>query len=153
MAYLACSLLVFSWLSVCTEVILRYFFSRPILWTIEITEYILLYTTFLGSAWLLRQGEHVRVDLLITRLKPKYNTILTITMFSLAAICCLILFYWGVAATLHAFHSQVLVPKELGTPKFLVLMIIPFGFLLLVIEFMRLAVKMSTNIHRQLTQK
>ena len=42
--------------SVCLEIIMRYFLNWPLVWVVELTEYGLLHVTFLGAAWLLRQG-------------------------------------------------------------------------------------------------
>ena len=41
-------------LVVCAEVLLRYGFNSPISWVVEISEYALLWITFLGAAWVLR---------------------------------------------------------------------------------------------------
>ena len=54
---LACILLVFIMLSVCAEVVLRYFLGSPLIWVIEISEMNLLYITFLAIAWVLRRPE------------------------------------------------------------------------------------------------
>ena len=47
---------------VVVDVLLRYFFDAPIGWVIEVCEYFLLFTPFLGMAWLVRQAEgHIRM--------------------------------------------------------------------------------------------
>ena len=63
-------ILIFISLTILTEVVLRTFFSRPITGTVEINGYALVYVTFLGAAWLLREGGHVKMDLVLTRLRP-----------------------------------------------------------------------------------
>ena len=55
MAFLAGVILIFIMLSVCLEVILRDVFDAPQMWVTQVTECLLLYITFLGSAWLLRE--------------------------------------------------------------------------------------------------
>jgi len=46
----------------------RYFFNQPILWVPEITEYSLIFITFLGSAWLLNKEGHVMMELALNHL-------------------------------------------------------------------------------------
>ena len=65
-SFVAGLLLAFILLSVCLEVVMRYFFNRPLQWVVELTEYALLYITFLGTAWLLRSEGHINVDVFLT---------------------------------------------------------------------------------------
>jgi hypothetical protein len=53
---LAGILLAFSALSVAMAIVSRYFFNRPWGWVVEISEYILLYITFLVSARVLKKS-------------------------------------------------------------------------------------------------
>ena len=48
-------IIVLIMLAVCANVIMRYFLNRPIVGIDEISEYLLLFITFIGSAWLLRE--------------------------------------------------------------------------------------------------
>ena len=67
---------VFVMLAINYEVFMRYFLNRPTLWTLEISEYSLVYITFLGAAWVLRKDGHVKIDLLVRVLKPRSQIIL-----------------------------------------------------------------------------
>jgi C4-dicarboxylate transporter, DctQ subunit len=44
------------------EVIMRYVFDAPTLWTFDITIFLIMYSAFLGSAFTLREGKHVRLE-------------------------------------------------------------------------------------------
>jgi TRAP-type C4-dicarboxylate transport system permease small subunit len=48
--------LLFAMVAVSADVVGRYFLAAPIGWVLELTEYILLYTPFLGMAWLVRRA-------------------------------------------------------------------------------------------------
>ena len=52
------------------EVVGRYLLNRPAAWSLEIIEYGLLYLTFLGAAWLLKEDEHIKMDIVIELLRP-----------------------------------------------------------------------------------
>ncbi len=139
LVYIALALLVFSWLTVCADVVLRYFFSRPIPWSTEVTEYILLQITFLGTAWLLRREGHVIVDVVISRLSERNQSLLNSITSIIAALLCLAMTYWAVVDTLEVFQQGLIIPKQLDTPKYIVFIVIPLGYLMLSLQFMRRA--------------
>ena len=60
--WLAVAVLVVIALQVCLEVVLRYFFSAPLLGMIQFSEIGLLYIAFLGAGWNLRRDGHVRIE-------------------------------------------------------------------------------------------
>lgn len=47
------------------EVITRYFFRQPAMWTYPIVSYMLLYSIYLGVAYALQRGRHVSVDFVV----------------------------------------------------------------------------------------
>jgi len=94
-AILAASLIIFMMLLITAGVILRQFFSTPILGSTEIAEYCLLFFTFLAAAWLMTRDGHVRIDVLVEMLKPQARDILkTITTIICAAVS-IIVFWYG----------------------------------------------------------
>ena len=44
------------------EVIMRYVFNSPTLWTFDVTIFLIMYSAFLGFAFTLREGKHVRLE-------------------------------------------------------------------------------------------
>ncbi len=136
-AYITFGLLIFSWLSVCAEVIFRYFLRQPLIWVVEVTEYIIVHITFLGSAWLLKREKHVVMDVVTSRLNKKARTFLLIITSIICSIIFLILTWWGIVATVGAYKERLFVPKQLEMPKFLVMIVIPFGCFMLACEFIR----------------
>lgn len=139
MAWLAGLLLLFMMFSICYEVILRYFHFRPPTWVTEITEYILLYATFLGASWVLKEEGHVKVDIVLSRLSSRAQKIFEITTSMLGMIVCCVLIWFGTATTWSLFKRGIPVIKSLETPKFLLIGIIPLGSIFLVIQFIRRA--------------
>jgi C4-dicarboxylate transporter DctQ subunit len=43
------------------EVVMRYVFDSPTLWSFDVTIFLIIYAVFLGSAFTLREGKHVKV--------------------------------------------------------------------------------------------
>jgi len=136
-AYISFGLLIFSWISVCSEVIFRYFLKQPLIWVVEVSEYIIVHITFLGSAWLLKREKHVVMDVVTSRLNKRARTLLLIITSIICTIIFLILTWWGILATLGAYKEKLFVPKQLDMPKFAVMIVIPFGSLMLAGEFIR----------------
>ena len=137
MTFLSGILLIFIMFSVCLEVILRSFFNRPQIWVTEITECLLLYITFLGTAWLLREEGHVKVDVVLNRLQPKAVALLGIISSLIGLFVSIALTIYGVGVTLNYFQRGIYTPTALEIPVFAILAIIPIGSLMLFIQFIR----------------
>lgn len=139
MAWIAGLLLLFMMFSICYEVILRYFNFRPPTWVTEITEYILLYVTFLGAPWVLKEDGHVKVDIVISRLGLRARKTMDILTSIFGMGVCCVLVWFGTNVTLDHYQRNIPVIKALEVPKFLLLGIIPIGSAILIIQFIRRA--------------
>ncbi len=124
---------------VCYEVVARYFFNSPTTWVVEISSIILLVTPFLVGAWILRRDGHVKMDLLLEQFGPKPRIVLRAITSFLAALACLIIFFYGTKVALDLYLTHYFTNTLLRLPKGLLLAIIPFGFLLLFIQSLRKA--------------
>ena len=139
LAVLAGTLLIFTMLAISYDVVFRYFLNRPLGWVVEISEYVLLYITFLGTAWLLRREGHVKIDIVFNRLSSRNQSLLNIVTSIIAAIACLALAWWGVDVTLDNFQRNLVIRETLDVPKFILIAVIPLGSFLLFAQFLRRA--------------
>ena len=139
MARLCDVILMFLMLSVCADVMLRNFFNRPQAWIVEISEYLLLYITFLGAAWVLRNEGHVIVDILFARVTPRTRATLGIISSVIGTFVCLVVFWFGTLETLDILKRGVRNPSVLEFPKGPLVAIIPFGSFFFMIQFIRRA--------------
>jgi C4-dicarboxylate transporter, DctQ subunit len=123
---------------VCFEVIIRYVIQRPQVWVAEVSEYILVWMTFLGAVWILREGGHVRVDILVSQLSPRVQTYVEILGAIIGLLVSLVLFIfgaqvvWKLMLTLEADSKS-----QIGIPKAPLLAIIPLCSLPLLFQFLR----------------
>lgn len=63
------------------DVVLRYFFNRPILGSVEMSEYLMVGAGFFGVAWCAVRRGHVQVDLVVRRFPEKtQNLIESVTL-------------------------------------------------------------------------
>jgi C4-dicarboxylate transporter DctQ subunit len=125
--WIAGALLIFSTVGTCVDVIFRYWFNRPIHWMLEITEYIMLYIPFLGAALVLKEGGHIRVDILLNHFSGRINGWLNIITSGVGGLVMLTYTVFGAQVTLDYYKRGIPSLESLKTPMFLILMIIPIG--------------------------
>lgn len=134
---LACLILALVTLSVCLEVVLRYFFNRPQIWVIEFSEYALLYITFLGAAWVLKSDGHVAVDLAVSLMRPKGRAICSLASFMICFLVSAVLVVYGTRVTWSYYVKGLYNPTVLEIPTSAILIVIPIGGLTLLIQSIR----------------
>jgi len=147
MASLCVIIIIYLMLSVCTDVAMRYFFNRPQAWVMEISEYLLLYITFLGAAWVLKNEGHVIVDIVITRVNPKTRAMMGIISSIIGTLVCLIIFWFGTFETIDHFERGIRNPSIMEFPKGPLLAIIPFGSFFFMIQFARRTLKFIKELN------
>ncbi|MCS7281035.1 MAG: TRAP transporter small permease [Desulfobacterota bacterium] len=136
-AFFCCVLMAICVVTKFCEIILRYFFDRPLTWDVEFIEYILFSVTFFGTGWLLREGGHIRVDVLdyvLSREKlPYVRTIHSLVGFLAMGILALTSFL----AAVHAYRDGLKVVKIYAIGKHYFFLIMAYGFFTLAVEFLR----------------
>ncbi len=138
MAYLGAVLIAITLLVVTAQVIARYVFDYSILWAFDATEYLLGFFAFLAVAWVLKKEGHVSLDAAINLLNPRKRALVMAVTSIIAAIITLIIAWYGAEATLDHFQrGTVMGGLSLKLPKGQVLSVIPIGFALFTIQFLR----------------
>src|SRR5690349_7421771 len=89
-AALAALLLGAMALYVTYDVVVRYFFNAPPSWTNDLSEYSLVWATFLAGPWLVRISGHVRIDIVVDQLSPQLSGVASAVASIVAAIVCAI---------------------------------------------------------------
>ena len=139
--------------AVCLNVIFRYFFDHPITGVEEITEYFLLIITFIGSAWLLREEQHVKVDILFVMITPIKELFLNIVNSCIGIFISLILIWYGTKVSWEHFQSHAYFSSILEFPKAPIFSVIPIGSVFLLIQFIRRALHNYADWKSQKEQK
>ncbi len=139
LVYVASAILVIILFSVCWDVLARGIADTTLSWILEFTEYSLLYITFLCSAWVLRNEGHVNTDLLLIALRKDHRVFLNGVTSIIGAITCAFLTYFGFIVSLEKLKDGSFQPTAIAPPDFPLFVIIPFGFCLLLVQFLRKA--------------
>ena len=137
LAVIAGVLLLLVALAVSYSVLSRYLGFKPPVWVLQYTEYALLWITFLGAAWLLREGGHIKIDTLVMRLKPRALKRVDIIDNILGIAVCVTIFWFGTFHTIDLYRRMIMDVKGVSVPKFAFFLIIPIGGLMLLIQFIR----------------
>ena len=132
----ACLLLLVMTLLIGADVAGRNVGLGGITWSGEVSEDILYLLTILSAPWLLRQGQHIRVDILLRALPARVAWLLE-WVGDLLGLACSLYFVWYGWKVLTASHqSGAISIKTLVTPEWWLLAPLPLAFLLLAIEFL-----------------
>ena len=139
MAALAGVILVFITAAVCYTIGMRYLFTKTTIWLMQTTEYALLWIVFLGTTWLLREGGHITTDIIYAHLNEKTKHYLNCIMFVIGGFACAMMVYFGVVYMYDCIIHRVTDVRAVTVPKSAVFSIIPIGFILLTLQFFRMA--------------
>jgi|SRR5690625_3596972 len=137
LAAIAGILIMCSMLTVMLEVIVRYIFGTSFVWVQEYNEYILLYIPFLSGAWLLRNNDHVIVNLIDNILGKSSSIVLNIIVAILGILSMIIIVYYSTIVTLDILNRNVTSTTVLRTPQVYIYIIIPIGSFFMLLEFVR----------------
>lgn len=134
---LAALLLAGAALLIAVEILLRGFSLGSLPWVIEAVEYTLLAVTFLAAPWVLRAGAHVRVDIVVENLRPRFRRIADAMANVIGLVVCAIIFYYGLKSAIGLYDSGTRIFKILVVKEWWLFALVPFSCSLMFIEFAR----------------
>jgi TRAP-type C4-dicarboxylate transport system permease small subunit len=102
----------------------------------EISEDILYLMTLLAAPWLLRQGQHIRVDILLRALPLRLGWLFEWVGDLLGFACSLYFIWYGWKVLAASYQAGAITIKTLVTPEWWLLAPLPLAFLLLAVEFL-----------------
>jgi TRAP-type C4-dicarboxylate transport system permease small subunit len=135
MMRLACLLLLTMALLIGADVATRNLGLGGIEWSNEVCEDILFLLTLLSAPWLLRQGQHIRVDILLRALPPRVGWFLEWAGDLLGLGCSLYFVWYGSKVMVTSHQAGSVSIKTLVIPEWWLLAPMPLAFVLVAIEF------------------
>ena len=140
LALAGCALIFGMTLMICADVFLRNVRIVPgmvgLEWANEISEGMLYLVTVLTAPWLMRQGQHIRVDILLRAVPKRLGWAMEWVVDALALACCAVITYYGARAALASWKAGSMSIKTLITPEWWLLSVLPVAFLALTIEML-----------------
>ena len=87
---------------VTADILLRDFLGSGIAWSNEVSEYALYVITVLTAPWLLRRGQHVRIDIVLTMVPPQIAWLMEALGDLFGFAVCVVLVRYGLGMSVGA---------------------------------------------------
>jgi TRAP-type C4-dicarboxylate transport system permease small subunit len=104
-------------------------------WSNEASEYMLYLITLLSAPWLLRQGKHIRIDIVLRALPPRVGWALEWVGDLLGLLCSLYFVWYGIKVLVASYLAGSISIKTLIIPEWWLLAPMPLAFIAVSIEF------------------
>jgi TRAP-type transport system small permease protein len=101
----------------------------------ELSEDCLYLITLLAAPGLLRQGQHIRVDIVLRALPLRVGWLMEWAGDVIGLTCCLVFVWYGTSVAAASFSDGALSIKTLVLPEWWLLAPMPVAFALLAVEF------------------
>ena len=120
---------------VTADIILRNLTRTGFPWANEVSEYALYVITLLTAPWLLRRGQHVRIDLVLTLVPVRAAWVMEAVGDVVGFVVCLVMMRYGLKMTIDSAVLDSITIKNLVFPEWWLLWPLPTCFALLAAEF------------------
>lgn len=120
---------------VSADIVLRNLARSGFPWANEVTEYALYVITLLTAPWLLRRGQHVRLDLVLTFVPARAAFVMEAAADVLGFTVCLLMMRYGIKMAIDSAMLGSITIKNLVFPEWWLLAPLPVCFALVAAEF------------------
>ena len=127
------------------EVIWRYILNKPSVFSVEISEYIMIFITFMCAGWVLHKNSHVSMTVLTDHLPERVKIRLDIVTSLLTMGVCGVIIWKGVLSAVIAFMGNYRSASLIEFPLWISYSFIPLGMAILFLQYI---VRIRENIHR-----
>ena len=150
LSLLGCTILLAMMFIIVADVALRNLaipgLPQGLAWSNEISELMLYLITMCVAPWLLRQGQHIRVDIMLQAIPPQLAWCLEWIGDVIGFACCVAIAWFGAQAAWSSYVSGAVNIKTLVTPEWWALAPLPFVFVLLAIEMIFRMIRLQRGV-------
>lgn len=112
------------------EVVLRYIFGLSLIFTEELSRYLMVWVVFLGGAIAVRDGSHIRINVLAKRLSAKTRRLVDLVAHTLTVIFLIVVTIEGVKILPRQLYQMCI---TIDISLFYFYLAIPVGSVLMII--------------------
>jgi len=127
------------------EVIWRYVLNQPSVFSVEISEYIMIFITFMCAGWVLHKNAHVSMTVITDRLSKRTKICLDIVTSMLTMGVCCVIIWKGALSAVIAFTGNYRSASLIQFPLWISYGFIPLGMTILLLQYV---VRIRENILR-----
>lgn len=125
-----------NFLALVYEVIARYVFKHPTIWSYDVTYMLYAAHFMLGAAYTLKYRRHTRIDVLYSRFSPRVQAIIDVFCYLLLFFPAMLVLIYGGIGLVH--ESLIMQERSQATPWRPVVWpfrsLLPLGFFLLFLQ-------------------
>ena len=118
------------------EVIVRYVFDSPTLFSVELSEYLLVLVVFMSIGWVLKEDRHVAVSFVVDLLPRKVRLGMNVLTSVLTMAFLGILVWKGGKTAVTAYTGDYHSSSLLNFPMWIPYVLIPLGALVLSLQYL-----------------
>lgn len=130
------AVLAFMMLTVSYDAIMRYVFSAPTSWSLEVNSFLLVYLAVVGAGEAQRHDAHIRITFFMQRLPLRVRALIGVITGLLGMLFCVIMVWRGWLMAAQAWEYGERVSSGFGTPIAYPYALIPLGFGALGLQFL-----------------
>ncbi len=116
------------------EVIARYVFLSPTIWSEEMSRFLQIWATYLAAAHVLRKRQLIAIDIIVHAGGPKLRRFCESLALLVISIFCLVAVYFGSGIVIDSIRIGRASSSMLAVPSWLTELAVPIGFGLLLIQ-------------------
>lgn len=143
--YVSGVLIVTSMLVVCYGIVVRAL-GQSTVWQIELATYLLIFVTFVGGAYGLKHGKHVRVDLLVNKLPEKVRLCVNLTSSLLCLVLIIVVGWKAFETWLVALESGWSSGTAWDVPLIYPYAILPIGMTVIGLQYVAIIIREARNL-------
>jgi TRAP-type C4-dicarboxylate transport system permease small subunit len=117
--------------TICYDVVARYVFEAPTLWSLEVNTFLVLFIALIPAGDVLKAGMHLRITFFVERGKPGLQRVLDKAGALTGIAFCGFMAWKGWTMAMQAWRYHERMSTALGTPMVIPYMFIPIGFAVL----------------------
>ena len=125
---------------VTANIVARYIFNRPILGTLEITEFLMVAAVYLSLAYTQFLKAHINITLVTSLLPRRKNLVCDLITYLIGFTFFSLIVWQGTLMTLESYEMEEVTFGTIELLEWPVKMLVPFGSLIVSIRFLADAV-------------
>lgn len=128
--------LAFMVLTICYDAVMRYVFTAPTSWSLEINTFLIIYIATITAADVQRTDSHIRITFFADMMPKGAQRVLQVVIGLVGVLFCSIMAWRGGLMAFQAWDFGERVSSSFGTPMVFPYALLPLGFGLLAVQFL-----------------
>ncbi|MBB4303760.1 TRAP-type C4-dicarboxylate transport system permease small subunit [Rhodobium orientis] len=128
--------LAFMVVTICYDAFMRYVFTAPTSWSLEINTFLIVFVAAMTAADVQRTDAHIRITFFSDMAGPLGRRVLDVVIGLVGVGFCSIMAWRGFLLAYQAFDYGERVSSSFGTPMVFPYALLPLGFGMLAIQFL-----------------